>query len=108
MIAWKRNDTTPLTVALERLTSGAWAGQGLAGATVKALIRDDETAALVASGACTITDASNGVVAYDWSAGGNGQPGLFRVEFEVTYANGTRETFPRSGYVMLDVQEDLG
>lgn len=109
MIAWKRHDTTPLRVALERLANGAYGAQSLAGATVVCHLRDEATGATVVSaGACVVADAANGVVTYDWAAGGNSQPGLYRLEFEVTYGDGTRETFPRAGYAMLEVQEDLG
>jgi hypothetical protein len=108
VIAWKRGDTTPLRATLERYGNGAWTPQGLAGATVRVLIREDDSGALAVAGPCVVANAPAGEVTYDWAAGGNGRAGLYRLEYEVTFGDGTRETFPRSGYAYLDVVEDLG
>lgn len=37
-----------------------------------------------------------------------GTVGTYRVEFEVTFADGEIQTFPRSGYKTIEVQQDLG
>ena len=37
-----------------------------------------------------------------------GTVGTYRVEFEVTFADGEIQTFPRIGYKTIQVQQDLG
>lgn len=48
------------------------------------------------------------VVQYDWQPGDTDRPGLHRAEFEVTYSDGSVETFPNSGYLLVQIGEDLG
>lgn len=47
-------------------------------------------------------------VRYDWEAGDTDEPGNFYGEFEVTYADGSIETFPNKGYISVVVTKDLG
>ena len=54
------------------------------------------------------TDASIGAVVYDWASGGvPGTAGRYIAEWEVTFSNGSVQTFPNGGYMLVDVREDL-
>ena len=55
----------------------------------------------------TITDAEGGVVQYDWQAGDTATVGTYYVEFEVTYADGSVETFPNTGSLPLVITREL-
>jgi hypothetical protein len=46
----------------------------------------------------TVSDATGGTVRYVWADGDTGDPGRYRTEFVVTYADGSEETFPNDGY----------
>jgi len=48
------------------------------------------------------------VVQYDWQPGDTESAGLRRAEFEVAYPDGRIETFPNSGYLLVQISEDLG
>lgn len=69
------------------------------GSTVKV---DDDT-----SGGVSVTDASAGKVKYEWSAGDTDTAGVYQAEWEVTYGDGTIETFPNSGYTRILVVAQL-
>ena len=55
-----------------------------------------------------IITASPPVVQYDWQPGDTDRAGVRRAEFEVTYSDGSVETFPNAGYLLVSVVEDLG
>jgi len=55
----------------------------------------------------TITDAENGVVQYDWQVGDTDTVGAYYVEFEVTYADASIETFPNTGSLPLVITREL-
>lgn len=55
----------------------------------------------------TITNASGGVVQYDWQTGDTDTVGTYYVEFEVTYADASIETFPNNGNIAVSVVREL-
>ena len=55
----------------------------------------------------TSTDAENGVVQYDWQVGDTDTVGAYYVEFEVTYADASIETFPNTGSLVVSVIREL-
>ena len=55
----------------------------------------------------TITDAEGGVVQYDWQVGDTATVGTYYVEFEVTYSDGSVETFPNTGSLPLVITREL-
>lgn len=55
-----------------------------------------------------IEDAGNGEVWMVWAPGETDAAGFYQAEFEVTYQDGKRETFPNNGYISLLIQNDLG
>lgn len=57
--------------------------------------------------AATITTANPGVVQYNFAATDTDTSGIYEAEFEVTYADGTIETFPNSGYLSVSIKDDI-
>lgn len=80
----------------------------LSGASVKFLMRPQGGGALKVNAAATIVDAALGKVRYSWAAGDTDTVGAFDAEFEVTFADGTVQTFPNGRYLSVVVVEDLG
>lgn len=58
--------------------------------------------------ACTITDAANGWVQYDWQAGDTDQQGTHKAEFTITYNDGTIETVPNDGFMEVVINKKIG
>lgn len=95
----KQGDTSPkLTATLNA---------NLTGATVVAKLRrlHDTT---VLSKTCTVTDAPNGIVEYQWVAGDTDVVGSYFVEFLVTFAGGLVERFPQRSQQEITIQPKVG
>lgn len=54
-----------------------------------------------------IDNASEGIVRYDFSSSETSNSGTAYAEFEVTYSDGTVETFPNSGYIAIVIPKDF-
>lgn len=100
----KQNDTSPSMSAT--LTDASNNAINLTGASVQ-LHMEDLGGTIKVDSACTITDATSGVVRYDWTASDTDTVGTYRVEFEVTYADSSIETFPNKGYESVIVVGEL-
>ncbi len=55
-----------------------------------------------------IADAATGEVWLVWQSEETQVPGVYRVEFRVTYQDGNRETFPNNGYLLVNILERIG
>lgn len=77
----------------------------LTGATVKFFMSKDGT--IKVNAAAVLVDAANGVVEYQWIATDTDTPGIYRSEFEATFGDGTKQTFPNADYIAVHVLEDL-
>lgn len=54
---------------------------------------------------CTIVDAANGVVQYEWAAGDTDTPGIYFGEFIIDWdGNGDEITCPNDGYKIIKVK----
>lgn len=62
----------------------------------------------VISRAAHIEDATGGEVWVVWAPGETDTAGIYRAEFEVIYDDGRRETYPNTGYISMQIIEDLG
>ena len=63
--------------------------------------------ALGVPAAAQIIDEATGVVQFNWVSGDTNTNGTFEGEFEVTYPDGTIETFPNNGYITIEVTDDI-
>lgn len=100
----KQNDTSPSLSAT--LTDASLNAINLTGATVMLHLKAYE-GSLKVDAEMDITDASGGVVQYDWQVGDTDTAGTYNVEFEVTYADGSVETFPNNNNLTLIIKPEL-
>lgn len=100
----KRNDTAPALAVT--LTVGGVAVDLSAASSVRFLM-SDSTGRVVTDAPATITDPTNGKVSYSWSAADTANAGRFNAEWEVTYVNGTKRTFPVSGFDRIIIDGDI-
>lgn len=80
------------------------AAVNLTGATVLFLIANES---LAFSGAATVVNAASGTVRYLPGAGFPTTPGLYQQEWEVTFADASKLTFPSDRYNKVTILEDL-
>ncbi len=65
------------------------------------------TTTVTDSAATIVSPASGGVVQYAWVAADTDTVGSYQAEFEVEYGDGRIETFPNSGYIRIEVIDDI-
>ena len=65
----------------------------------------DKEGVIVASGACTVTNAAGGVVQYDWAVGDTDAAGQFKGRFVVEWPGSKQQTVPNNGDVAVLVSE---
>lgn len=103
----KRGDRLPTIQA--SLTDGSGAAVNLTDATVKFLMRPRTSATPTVNAAAAIVGtATAGVVQYAWSAGDTDTAGEYLAEFEVTFLDGRKASFPSDGYTRVRVLPDVG
>lgn len=62
----------------------------------------------VSRAAATVTTPTGTpTVQYDWIAADTDTAGTYRAEFEVTYGDGSIETFPNTGFLTISITKDL-
>lgn len=55
-----------------------------------------------------IQDGANGLVWVVFESEDTNEAGTFQAEFEVTFPDERKETFPNAGYILINIQSDLG
>lgn len=100
----KQNDTSPSLQATLKDASGT--AISLTGATVRFHLKSLDGVVKV-DAAMTVTDADNGVIQYDWDAGDTDTAGSYYAEFEVTYNDGSIETFPNNQNLAIQIRPEL-
>lgn len=101
----KQNDTSPSLGA--QLLDGSKQIIDLTGASVRFHMKIAGGSAVAVDGAATVSNAAEGRVQYEWAAGDTTTAANYQGEFEVTYPNGTVETFPNSGYIVVRVIPEI-
>lgn len=102
----KRNDTRPLDVTLK--------ANGVAVVVTGATIVFNMGPKIAGLGTIidrepvTILDGVKGLVRYQWDVLDVEVSGVHRAEFEVTFGDGTIETFPNGEYLEIEIVSDLG
>jgi hypothetical protein len=98
----KRNDTSPaIRYALDPATVD------LTGATVRFQMRARNGAMVLDAAAAIVTATGTPTVQYGWQPLDTAAAGLFEAEFRVLYGNGTVETFPNQGFIVIRISEDV-
>jgi len=100
----KQNDTGPVLRAT--LTDSDGNAVNITGASVQ-FHMEDLNGNLKVDAACVIVDGTSGIVDYEWVAADTEDSGTFYVEWEVTYADGTIETFPNRGHRSVVITKEL-
>ena len=105
MSKWKTGDTWP---PLEITLTDAGQPVDLSTATAIAFHSAPKAPATITINApMQPADPVNGVVRYLWQPGDLDEAGTFRAEAEVTWADGTIQTFPPDGYLSYTVADQL-
>ena len=107
----KRHDTSP---PLEVTLAVDGEPVNLQGSTVRFVMVDAKSRQVVVDAPAQIdqvgngADGSRGFVSYHWRDGDTATAGRFLVEWEVTFPDQKRRTFPNPGYDTVIVEGDLG
>jgi len=103
----KRNDRRE---TLERILKGSTGAiVDISGAAVKFIMRETLTGVIKINSVATIVGAgTDGHVRYSWAAGDTDTAGLYDAEWQVTFADGTPQTFPNDGYLVVHILPDAG
>lgn len=98
----KQNDTSPSLLYDLNLVDG----QSLTGATVRFhMAQADGTVVVDAAG--DVYNVTEEQIVYRWNAADTATSGVYNAEFEVTFQDGTVETFPNNEYIRVKVFPDL-
>jgi len=103
----KTGDTSP-AIEYTLLEPDGTTPQSLVGASVRFHMRLQNTSGDAAvDSAATITDDAGGGVRYSWATGDTAIAGTYDAEFEVTFSDGTVETFPNSNFITVIIPESI-
>jgi hypothetical protein len=105
-ITIKQDDTQPAMKV--RLKNASGNAVNLTNATVQVAIQHYSQPDIKFLRDAYIQDAITGEVWLVWQSEETQVTGLYRIEFRVTYQDGSRETFPNDGYLMVNILERLG
>lgn len=102
----KQNDNRPsLSVSLRDDKDRS---VDVTGATVLFHMRNAaDDSVTINGGAVDIVDAARGNVRYSWVVANTATAGAFEGEFQVTFADGTIQTFPNDGYIKVVITDDV-
>jgi len=100
----KQNDTSPALQATLKDYAGTVIN--LVGATVRFHMKD-LSGSVIVDAAMTVTNASGGVVRYNWQAANTVTAGTYSAEFEVTYSDLSVETFPNTDNIAIVITPEL-
>lgn len=101
----KQGDTSPaFRVTLQ---DSAGVAVNVSGATILFHMAPTDGGPAVVEAAAEVVDGLNGVVRYIWQAADTATAGTYRGEFEVTFVDGSVETFPNSEYLRVKIIPQL-
>lgn len=101
----KQNDTVPSIRA--DLFNGSGDPIDLVNASVRFHMRKARGGAALVDSAALVISEPDGTVQYDWVAEDTAEIGSYQAEFEVTYPDGTIETFPNNEYIRVQIIDDI-
>ena len=100
----KQNDTSPSLLATLKDANNA--PVNISAANVRLHMKSIDGEVKIDSD-MLIVNPVGGVVRYDWVVGDTDSFGTYYVEFEVTYADNSVETFPNTGNLPLVITREL-
>lgn len=105
---WKQHDTAPACeFAFTDLLGNVPPGN-LTGASVKFIMRaTGSSGSPKINSTGTIVNPTNWLLGYQPAIGDTDTAGAYQGEFQVTYADGTKQTFPDPGYLNILITADL-
>jgi len=107
----KQNDTAPFARATLYSDMNASTVLNLTTATaVKFNMKPKSGGSPKVSGAAAVktnSPGTDGKVHYVWLAADTNQVGTFDCEFEVTWGDGTKQTFPPDGYLSVEIVAEI-
>tara|TARA_R110000868_G_scaffold38420_1_gene134446 strand:+ start:1287 stop:1610 length:324 start_codon:yes stop_codon:yes gene_type:complete len=101
----KQNDTSPSMLAV--LKDGYDVVIDLTGTTVRFHMRLVGSNTHMIDSSADIVEEDNGIVRYIWQTGDTSVVGSYEAEFEITYSDGSIETFPNNGYIAVEITGDI-
>jgi len=96
-----QGDTSPSLVATLKGSNGQ--AKDLTNATVVFKVGTDPDN-LIVNKTVTPFAASGGIMVYDWESGETDTAGTYLFEFEVTYSDNTKETFPNDDQLFIAIK----
>lgn len=100
----KQNDLAPAIIGTLKSAGGAVKNLSTASSVVFKM--GTSTGTLKVNETITPFDAAGGVCRYQWTTGDTDTAGTFFAEFEVTNADGTKETFPNEKPLTITIKAD--
>lgn len=102
----KQNDTVPMLDALLQDDQGR--PIDVTGAAVVFNMRNTlDDSVVVDNISSVIISAAQGEVRHTWLAAHTTTSGAFEAEFEVTFSDGTIQTFPNNGHILVSITEEV-
>jgi len=101
----KQNDTAPSIRAT--LKDGSGNVIDLTGASVNFHMKDLNGTIKIDASAVVIDPATSGIVQYNWTSSNTDTAGPYSAEFEVTYSDGSVESFPNDGNIGILITKEL-
>ena len=101
----KQNDTSPKLAAT--LKDGNGQVVDVTGASVRFHMAKLNSSTVITDASATVTNGSAGTVEYAWTASDTASIGTFRGEFEVTFSTGLIQTYPNSGYISIQITDEI-
>jgi hypothetical protein len=98
-----KNDLKPSVLATLKYSDGTVVD--LTGCTAKFHMKQGSTV-LIDKNAVILTPGTSGQVRFDWDTGDTAYTGLCNAEFEITFSDGEKMTFPTKGDLEIVFREE--
>lgn len=107
---YKRNDTgPPITITCLDGTNPKDLTSATSAKFLMGTINASGVSTAKVTGSMTFdADRTTGKVTYTWGATDLDTPGDYKVEVEVTFSNGEKQTYPSDSYLTVSVIADVG
>lgn len=89
------------------LVDGDGAPVNLSGASVHLAVSAGVGYPRIVDAQAVVEDAANGAVSYTWTSTDTQTPGNYIASWEVTFADGSLESFPNDSYITVNITPDV-